>query len=391
MIVKNSGDRKKTRDLKILLVHNHYASIGGESRVFQLEKESLEQELGKENVKVYEVGSPRFPLSLVFSIFFSFRHYWQIYRTVRSEKIDIVHVHNFFPVLSASVFFAAKRAGAKTVQCLHNYRWWCINGNFFRNNQPCTLCADKGSMRFGIQHGCYRDSQLQSLLAVSAFGFYKWLGVFKKIDLFIAMTKFQYQQLIQLGLDPLKIQVKPNMVPSVAKLGSNKKGFVFAGRLEASKGIGLLLENWIQLPSDFELTIVGGGPMEEQLRARYHQPNIHFKGICTPQQTLDYMAQARFLIHPSLMMETFGLTIMESMRLGVPVIAFAIGTRMELVQDGLTGFLCEPHQLLSTIQKADQYQDHAAMSEAATRFAASFDQEIIVKQQLELYQKLLTA
>ena len=62
--------------LKILLVHNHYASIGGESRVFQLEKQALEQVLGKENVKVYEVGSPRFPLSLVFSIFFSFRHYW---------------------------------------------------------------------------------------------------------------------------------------------------------------------------------------------------------------------------------------------------------------------------------------------------------------------------
>ena len=377
--------------LKILLVHNHYASIGGESRVFQLEKQALEQVLGKENVKVYEVGSPRFPLSLVFSIFFSFRHYWHIYRTVRLHKIDIVHVHNFFPVISASVFFAAKQAGAKTIQCLHNYRWWCINGNFFMNNQPCTLCADKGSMRFGIQHGCYRDSKLQSLLAVAAFGFYKWLGVFKKIDLFIAMTGFQHQQLIRLGLDPSKIQIKPNMVPSVAKVSTNKKGFLFAGRLEASKGIGLLLGNWVHLPSDFELTIVGGGPMEEELRAKYNHSNIHFKGICTPMQTLEYMSKARFLIHPSLMMETFGLTIVESMRLGVPVIALAIGTRMELVEDGVTGFLCHPDQLLSVIQKADQFQDYEAMSKAASNFAASFDEENIVKRQLELYQKLLIA
>jgi glycosyltransferase involved in cell wall biosynthesis len=181
------------------------------------------------------------------------------------------------------------------------------------------------------------------------------------------------------------------MVPSVAKVGTDKKGFVFAGRLEASKGIGLLLENWVRLPSDFELTIVGGGPMEEELRAKYNPPNIHFKGICTPMQTLEYMSKARFLIHPSLMMETFGLTIVESMRLGVPVIAFAIGTRMELVNDGVTGFLCQPDQLLSVIQKADQYQDYEAMSKAASIFAASFDEEKIVKRQLELYQKLLIA
>ena len=108
-------------------------------------------------------------------------------------------------------------------------------------------------------------------------------------------------------------------------------------------------------------------------------------------QTLEYMSKARFLIHPSLMMETFGLTIVESMRLGVPVVALAIGTRMELVEDGLTGFLCHPDQLLSVIQKADQFQDYEAMSKAASNFAASFDEENIVKRQLELYQKLLIA
>ena len=131
--------------------------------------------------------------------------------------------------------------------------------------------------------------------------------------------------------------------------------------------------------------------MEEELRAKYNHSNIHFKGICTPMQTLEYMSKARFLIHPSLMMETFGLTIVESMRLGVPVIAFAIGTRMELVEDGLTGFLCQPDQLLSTIQKADQFQDYETMSKAASSFAANFDEENIVKRQLELYQKLLIA
>ena len=375
--------------MKVLLVHNHYSSVGGESRVFDLEREALERVLGPERIFTLESGSPRHPISLVFSIFFSFRKYWKVFRLIKENRIDIVHVHNFFPIFSASIFFAAKHAGAKTVHCLHNYRWWCINGNFFRNGKICTVCADKHSLFSGIRYGCYRESTLQSLLAVAAFSFYKAMGVFARIDAFVAMTHFQQLKLIALGLDPKKIYIKPNMVPVVQPSLAAGKGYLYVGRLEVEKGIVLLLETWAMLPTAFELTIIGGGSMEEELRQKYTQPNIHFMGICSPEETMNYISKSRYTIQPSLMFETFGLTIVESMCKGVPVIALNIGTRTELVQDRITGFLCTPENLFDTINAADEFDDYETMSKAAFQFASAYDTSRIIEQQLSLYQKLL--
>jgi len=376
--------------VKVLLVHNHYSSVGGESRVFSLEREALERTLGPGQVFTLEASSPRYPISLVFSIFFSFRKYWRVFQLVKKSQIDVVHVHNFFPILSASVFFAAKHAGAKTVHCLHNYRWWCINGNFFRNGKTCTTCADKNSLLPGVRHGCYRESVLQSLLAVAAFNFYRAIGVFDRIDAFVAMTHFQQMKLIALGLDPQKIFIKPNMVPAVQPMSLPRKGYLYVGRLELEKGIVLLLETWSKLSPNFELTVIGGGSIEKELREKYNQPNIHFKGICSPEETLQYMPTARYTIQPSLMFETFGLTIVESMCMGVPVIALNIGTRTELVQDGKTGFLCSPENLLETIKAADDFEGYEAMSKAAVEFASSFDTTRVIEAQLSLYRKLLS-
>jgi glycosyltransferase involved in cell wall biosynthesis len=375
--------------VKVLLVHNHYSSVGGESRVFSLEREALEKALGAERVFTLEAGSPRYPISLVFSIFFSFRKYRKVYRLVKENKIDIVHVHNFFPIFSASIFFAAKHAGAKTVHCLHNYRWWCINGNFFRNGKICTACADKKSLLSGIQYGCYRESTLQSFLAVAAFSFYKAMGVLGRIDAFVAMTHFQQMKLIALGLDPQKIYIKPNMVPAVQPPVGVRNGYLYVGRLEVEKGILLLLENWSRLPPEFELTIIGGGSIEKSLREKYQQSNIHFMGICSPDETLRCMATSRYTIQPSLMFETFGLTIIESMCMGVPVIALNIGTRMELVQDRITGFLSSPENLYDTIKIADEFDGYDAMSKAAFQFASAFDTSKVIEEQLSLYQTLL--
>ena len=50
---------------------------------------------------------------LIFSIWFSLKHYKQVKQILEQHQIDLVHVHNFFPLLTPSVFKAAKDAGAK--------------------------------------------------------------------------------------------------------------------------------------------------------------------------------------------------------------------------------------------------------------------------------------
>ncbi len=379
--------------MKLLIVHNFYSvKGGGEDIVYEREKDALTNLLGKENVFAYTVTSASVrSIELIRGIFFSRKHYHEIYRMVKENDIDVVHVHNFFPVLSASVFKAAKDAGAKLVHTVHNYRWWCISGEFYRVEAgACTNCIQRNDLLSAIRYRCYRKSYIQSLVAKLAFAYYKWSASLQRIDLFFVLTGFQQMQLISLGIAPGKLRIKPNMVSLANVSRVVKKGYVFAGRLETSKGIEVLLEAWVGLPGHFVLTVVGSGSLKEQLRLRYRaQANIIFKGICTPAETRDILSGARYSIQPSLLYETFGLTIIESMNAGVPVIGFNIGTRPELIDHGKTGFITTPDQLADTILMSYDYPGYEIMSANAIKFATFFDTERILEQQVAIYQQLV--
>lgn len=379
--------------MKILLVHNSYKSFGGEDRVFESEYEGLVEALSAENVFTYRVYSQniRYPEQL-WSVFFSTRHYKEVYQLVKKNRIDIVHVHNFFPFLSASVFKAAKKAGAKVVHTLHNYRWWCVNGLLYREGTGiCRLCVEQKSFLPAIKYRCYRGSRLQSILASLAFAYYKKTNVWQYIDTCCVLTEFQRNFVLSQGIAADKIWYKPNwLAPFTEPPQKNRNGYIYIGRLEEAKGISYLLESWINLPQHFELTVVGTGPLEEQLIRTYgHQTNIHFRGQLTGAETSALQASARFTIHPSLCYESFGLTIIESMGVGVPVIGIDIGGRKEFIQDGVNGFLTDAKHLKETIEIADGTNNYEGLCIEARKTAARFSKEYIRQQQLAYYSSLV--
>ncbi len=58
------------------------------------------------------------------------------------RRPDVVHVHNTFPLLSASVLLACRDAGVPVVATVHNYKLLCASGDFYRAGRPCHDCAD---------------------------------------------------------------------------------------------------------------------------------------------------------------------------------------------------------------------------------------------------------
>ena len=148
------------------------------------------------------------------------------------------------------------------------------------------------------------------------------------------LTNFQREKVKSLGISENKIKLKPNGM-SVYKSSTDKpkQGYIYVGRLEESKGVFLLLEAWNQLDDRYILTIVGDGDIISDLKTKYDADNIVFKGKCSRKDTLTYISQSKYLIQPSLLYETFGLTIIEAMSFGVPVIGFDIGTRKDFIKD----------------------------------------------------------
>lgn len=378
--------------MKVLVVHNAYQShfIGGEDLVVQRELNALKQVLGNENVFEYFVSNDDIRMiDLATKLWGNQIHFKHVVNMVKKHAIDIVHVHNFFPLLTPCVFSGAKFAGAKVVHTLHNFRWWCSSGILYRNNKNCEQCFDKPFAWPGIVHKCYRNSYLQSMAASLAFGWYRLKDYAKHIDAYFVLSDFQHQKLKKI-LDA-KMLLKPNGIDAPTfKYNESKKDYLFVGRLEAAKGIELLLDTFAKLPMQFRLKIIGTGENENILRQTYQQENITFLGQLPHEKVLKIMAESKYFIHSSLTYETFGLTLVEALSVGTPVIAINIGPRAEFIQAGKNGFLCKAEELEQTILKAEEFADYDGLSKQAFESAKPFYMSNIIQKQIGYYQTLLS-
>ena len=103
---------------------------------------------------------------------------------------------------------------------------------------------------------------------------------------------------------------------------------------------------------------------------------------------LEHTAQAQYLVQAALAFETFGLTMVEALALGTPVIGLNTGTQTEFIQDGYNGFICAPEALKATLIKAKSYSAYHQLTQKAQASADLFQTERVLKQQIELYQQL---
>lgn len=108
--------------------------------------------------------------------------------------------------------------------------------------------------------------------------------------------------------------------------------FLTGARLVPYKQIDLVIQVFNRL--GWPLKIFGTGPELENLK-NISKPNIEFLGRVTDTAKAELFSKARAFIHPQA--EDFGITPVESMAAGRPVIAFADGGATETVIPGVTG------------------------------------------------------
>lgn len=390
--------------MKILLVHNYYQSthVGGEDLVFEQEKNALITSLGIDNVFTYTVSNDNLnKVKLFFSIWRNLYHAKKIHQLIKENSIHIMHVHNYFPILTPSIFKAAKSAGAKVVYTLHNYREWCLSGLFYRQKKTeCYDCAKLILAIPGIKQGCYRGSKLQSLLAALAYAYYKKNNHLNYVDKFFILSETQNKILKKIQTPIVSdVKIKPSFVPVMEQNTfvdiDKRKDYLYVGRLESIKGIDILLNVWKKCDPSFVLEIIGSGSDEAALHQQYKKyPNIVFLGKLPREQVIAKMAEAKYVIHPGIVEETQGLTLLEAMGQGTPVIGFFVGTRKEYIQDAYNGFLCAPANIKSVINHAENVfiqhpERYHQLCQQAITSVQRFSSNKIIENQLETYRALL--
>lgn len=122
---------------------------------------------------------------------------------------------------------------------------------------------------------------------------------------------------------------------------------IFAGRIVPEKGLGVLIEALGKLQdTDWRLTVCGTGsgkdvmPLVARARQLGIDSRIDWKGHV--DNVIDEFAQADVAIAPSIWREPFGLTILEAMSQGLPVITTDNGAQREFMKDGADGILVPP-------------------------------------------------
>jgi len=165
--------------------------------------------------------------------------------------------------------------------------------------------------------------------------------------------------------------------------------YLYIGRLEESKGIIKLLKLWRGLDLKFKLSIIGDGQLLSYLQSEFKMKNVTFLGKCSRIEVGNHIASAKYLIQPSLWYETFGLTIIEAMSYGVPVIGFKIGTRMDFIKEKYNGFFINDENFLEVMNTSYDYVEYEKMCSNSKIFAKNFNSDESLKMQEKIYVEVL--
>jgi glycosyltransferase involved in cell wall biosynthesis len=334
--------------MKILIVHNRYQQRGGEDAVVASERDLLagngiEVEALEENND--DITGLKGKLDASLSVFTGTKQSNdRVNAMLSSFQPDVVHVHNWFPTVSPSIFWKCHRAGIPVVNTLHNYRLLCVKATFFRDGRVCEDCMNTALRSPGVLHGCYRDSRAGSAVATAGMLAHWSAGTWHRaVDRFIALSAFAKQKLVDGGLPESKILVKQNFVDPDPGVRSGSGGnYLFVGRLTEEKGVRTLIDCWKNSPDLPMLTFVGHGPLEVEVRAAAATiKNVEWLGNKSSDEVSGLMGAAKALLCPSLWYEAMPRVVIESMAVGTPVIASHIGSYPEMIEDGKSGILFE--------------------------------------------------
>jgi glycosyltransferase involved in cell wall biosynthesis len=179
-----------------------------------------------------------------------------------------------------------------------------------------------------------------------------------------------------------------------------KWDIAFMGRLEEMKAVDLFPEMLMYLKKDhpdLQMLMTGEGSLKEKLRSDFNRVEvsnmIDYLGVVEIKEVPILINQSRIFIYPS-REEPFGLSILEAMACGVPVITTNVYGPKEIVTEGVDGLTVDPDDVgalaraIGTLLDDETLRNKIGMNGRATvekRFDINFHLESLI----DIYQDLL--
>jgi len=308
----------------------------------------------------------------------------EINRILKKEKPDIVHAHA--PVLLGfQGILVAKRKKIPIVATYHthfpDYLPYLLDGKLSGFLSPIGTKTVEGLIRLVFSFADVSTAPTQELVnELKGYGVKNAVVLANGVDL--SALKADDRMIAEFR--------EKNNIPQ------GKKIVLYVGRVGFEKRLNILLDAVKKMESkDFVLVVVGSGPNMENYKQYADSEGLKdviFTGFLDKKILPAAYASAHIFASAS-DSETFGLTFIEAMALGVPVIAVNRLGPKELVVDGENGFLVEPGDSSMMAKRMDQLLSDDAlrkrMSESALETAGKFSVERSVEETMKIYRKLV--
>ncbi|MEI8283010.1 MAG: glycosyltransferase family 4 protein, partial [Armatimonadota bacterium] len=230
----------------------------------------------------------------------------------------VIHFHSFRRVLSGAVVNRAAVAGFKLVFTLHDFGLVCPNTSFFNfphqsicNLKPMSVachlsqCTHSGFPMKMMQMG--RAWALRNAHVIDKFSHFIYVSEFSRgiLEPFIPARTPQ-----TVLYNPVSDSQDPIAEPDQSDL------FTYVGRLSPEKG-GVLFAEAAKI-AKVKCQFIGTGPEEEKIRNA--NPDAIFTGWLEADEVASKIRSSRAVVMPSLWAETAGLSVIEAVSRGIPVI-----------------------------------------------------------------------
>ena len=291
------------------------------------------------------------------------RHFFALKKLLREGQFDLLHLHLWNPGSCRYAFFAATATGTPIITTehdpfeLHGIKKWIKKACLKRTSQTITVSSDN----FRLLDDYYEVPKERLKLVPNGIEIDRFLDNHDKAD--------------------LPVQKGDQVITCIAEL-------------HLRKGHRYLLEAFRKLQAEMphlRLILVGRGPAEAQLKTQAQDiPNVHFLGW--RDDIPQILRTSDIFILPSLR-EAFGLTVLEAMASGTIAVATNNGGTVDIIQDGVTGYLIPPssaqaiYERLSIILKNPQ-QKADIEREAQHRLREKFTAEKMAEATLAVYQEV---
>ncbi len=320
---------------KILFVHENFCAFGGAERHL-LETASVL----KEEFDLYYLSEN--VLDEKYHTLFA-----DHFTTHCPIRPDLVFLHK---CLSPHIFKTVQAWNVPIVHMIHDHEGYCLRGSkFFPISQtPCPYKAGLCCLFPGL---AFLRKNAQGHLQ------FKWKNPVRQKSLikldqrctsFLVASNFMKNTLEIQGYDPGRIEVLfgvPNIGEFSTPSFSEENILIYSGSLLRGKGLEYLMKALALVDIPFKLEVFGSGGEKNNLLKLVNQlgldAKVTFRGFCSHQEMMSTLSKATCGVFPSIWPEPLGMSGIEMLQNGLPVVGFDSGAVSEWLQDGKNGLLAK--------------------------------------------------